>query len=242
MKKVAIVQSNYIPWKGYFDLIASVDEFVLYDDVQFTKNDWRNRNRLKTPQGATWLTIPVTHRFGQLIQDTMVSNLAWSKKHWGNIRQSYTSTLHFKEYAPLFERLYREIASERYLSAINYRFLREICLILGIKTPITWSRDYRFINGQTERLVDICRQAGASEYLSGPNARKYLKEKCFSDAGIKLTYIDYLGYAPYRQLYPPFEHAVSILDLIFNEGPDAPKYLKNLVGRISRKLEAGTTQ
>ncbi len=226
MKKVAIVQSNYIPWKGYFDMIASVDEFILYDDVQFTKNDWRNRNKIKTPRGVAWLTIPVRHRFGQLIQETTVSDPAWVQQHWRSLLQNYAKALYFREYAPLFENLYREIAGEQYLSAINYRFLREICAILGIRTSITWSRDYCLVDGKTERLVDLCRQAGAGEYLSGPAAKDYIQEKLFSDADITLAYMDYSGYPDYRQLYPPFEHRVSIIDLIFNEGSNAINFMK----------------
>jgi len=240
-KRIAILQSNYIPWKGCFDMINSVDEFILHDTVQFTKFDWRNRNKIKTPRGVIWLTIPVRHISGQLIQETRVSDPAWSRKHWNRIMQNYAKALHFKEYKPLFESLYLDIAGEQFLSAINYRFLREVCAILGIRTPITWSRDYRLIDGQTERLVDLCRQAGADEYLTGPAAKNYIQEKLFSDAGITLTYMDYSGYPEYRQLYPPFEHRVSILDLIFNEGPDAPKYMKSFVGRKAVKPVAGGT-
>ena len=228
-KRIAILQSNYIPWKGYFDLINSVDEFVLYDTAQFTKNDWRNRNKIKTPRGISWLTIPVCHNFGQTIHETRVSDPAWGPRHWSSLLQNYAGAPHFREYASLFEGLYRELDGEQYLSAVNYRFIREVCEIIGIGTPITWSRDYRLVDGKIERLVDLCRQAGADEYLSGPAARDYIHEEPFSDAGITLTYMDYSGYPEYRQLYPPFEHRVSILDLIFNEGPEARRYLKSFV-------------
>jgi hypothetical protein len=240
-KRIAILQSNYIPWKGYFDLINSVDEFILYDTVQFTKNDWRNRNKIKTPRGIVWLTIPVLHNFGQTIHETRVSNPAWSQRHWSILLQNYAKAPHFREYRPLFESLYRDIASEQYLSAINYRFMCEVCSILGIRTLITWSRDYRLADGKIERLVDLCRQAGADEYLSGPAAKNYIQEKPFVDAGIMVTYMDYSGYPEYRQLYPPFEHGVSILDLIFNEGPDAQKYLKSFAQRSAEMpVEGGT--
>ncbi|HVM70408.1 MAG TPA: WbqC family protein [Anaerolineales bacterium] len=226
-KRIAILQSNYIPWKGYFDLIDSVDEFILYDTAQFTKNDWRNRNKIKTPKGIMWLTIPIRHNFGQTIQETLVSDPAWSSKHWSSLLQNYSKTFHFKDYAALFERIYHEIASEQYLSLINYKFICEICAILDIKTPITWSRDYRLVDGKTERLVHLCQQAGANEYLSGPAAKDYIQRELFTKAGIKLTYMDYSGYPEYLQLYPPFEHKVSILDLIFNEGANARKYFKS---------------
>ena len=240
-KRIAILQSNYIPWKGYFDLINSVDEFILYDTAQFTKNDWRNRNKIKTPQGVIWLTIPVRHSFGQTIQETRVIDPTWSRKHWKSLLQNYAKASHFREHEQLFECVYRGISGEQCLSVINYCFLHEVCAILGIRTQITWSRDYRLVDGQTERLVDLCRQAGADEYISGPSAKDYIQEKPFLDAGIKLTYMDYSGYPEYRQLYPPFDHGVSILDLIFNEGPDAPKYMKSFVGRSADKPVAGGT-
>lgn len=229
-KRIAILQSNYIPWKGNFDMINSVDEFILHDSVQYTKGDWRNRNKIKTPKGTIWLTIPVCHGSGQSIQETRISDRSWTLTHWNQLVQNYSRAPHFKEHKRLFEGIYRSVAGEPFLSAVNHRFLREVCAILDIRTPITWSRDYRLIDGQTERLVDLCRQTGADEYLSGPAAKNYIRETLFSDAGITLTYMDYSGYPEYRQLYPPFEHAVSILDLIFNEGPDAPKFMKSFAG------------
>jgi hypothetical protein len=229
-KRIAILQSNYIPWKGYFDLINMVDEFILYDTAQFTKNDWRNRNKIKTPKGLLWLSIPVRHSFGQLIQDTTVSDHSWPQKHWRSLCQYYANATHFKHYKRQLEQLYREVASETNLSVINHRFITEVSAILGIKTRITWSRDYRLIDGQTERLVDLCRQAGANEYLSGPAAKAYIDDNLFSQAEIKLTYINYSSYPEYSQLHPPFEHAVSVLDLIFNTGPEAPKYMKSFLG------------
>jgi hypothetical protein len=226
-KRIAILQSNYIPWKGYFDLIKSVDEFILYDTAQYTKNDWRNRNRIKTSRGLAWLTIPVFHRFGQLIQDTVVSDAGWGQRHWGSLLQNYSAASHFGEYKGFFEAIYKEGASEPHLSAINHRFLTTFCGILGITTPITWSRDYRLADGQTERLVDLCRQTRATHYLSGPAARAYLNVELFTRCGIEVSYIDYSGYPEYPQLFAPFEHGVSVLDLIFNVGGDAPRYMKS---------------
>jgi hypothetical protein len=226
-KSVAILQSNYVPWKGYFDLIGSVDEFILYDTAQFTKNDWRNRNRIKTPRGVSWLTIPVSHHFGQSIEDTTVSDPLWTRRHWDQLRQNYQDADHFREFGPLFEKVYKEVGDSRYLSAINRRFICAVNQVLGVKTVITSTRDYRLVDGQTERLVDLCRQSAADVYVTGPAAKAYLQEGLFSSAGIEIRYADYSGYPDYRQLYPPFAHDVSILDLIFNEGANAPKYLKS---------------
>ncbi|MGO8672286.1 MAG: WbqC family protein [Capsulimonadaceae bacterium] len=225
-KTVAIIQSNYIPWKGYFDLIAGVDELILYDDVQFTRSDWRNRNRIKTPQGPQWLTIPVCikGRLGQKIRETAVREPNWGRSHWQSLMHNYARAPHFRKYAPVFEPLYAA-SEERMLSRINYRFLVAVCDILGIPAKLSWSMDYDLTEGKTERLVSLCRQATAKEYLSGPAAREYLDESLFQAAGIHVRYMDYSRYPEYRQLFPPFEHAVSILDLIFNEGPEAPKYM-----------------
>ena len=226
-KKVAILQSNYIPWKGNFDLINLVDEFILYDDVQFTKNDWRNRNIIKTQHGLKWLTIPVSKKsLSQAIKNTIHTDSSWTKKHWNSIVASYAKAPYFHEYKELFQQLYL-LCSEQYLSRINFRFLKAICDILGIKTKLSWSMDYHLFDGKTERLVELCRQSGANTYLSGPAAKDYINHQLFQEAGIELRYVDYTGYPDYHQLFPPFEHAVSIIDLIFNEGPNATKYMKS---------------
>jgi hypothetical protein len=225
-RRLAILQSNYIPWKGYFDLINSVDEFILYDTAQFTKNDWRNRNRIKTLRGPIWLTIPVFHHFGQSIQEVVISDRGWAPKHWATISQSYARAPHFADYKDWLAALFRAAADEKNLSRVNWLFLSEICGLLGVKTLISWSSDYSLVEGQTERLVNLCKQVGATEYVSGPAARAYLDERLFEQEQITVTYIDYSGYPEYRQLYPPFEHGVSILDLLLNEGPNASRFMK----------------
>jgi len=225
---VAIVQSNYIPWKGYFDLINLVDEFILFDDMQYTRRDWRNRNLIKTRAGIKWLTIPVAVKgnYFQKIKDTRVSDSGWARQHWDSIVHNYSKAQHFAPYRELFEALYLD-SRESFLSQINYAFLTAICKILGIDTRITWSDDYISVEGKTDRLVNLCKQAGATTYISGPAARDYIDQTLFNDANISLEYMDYSSYPEYRQLFPPFEHGVSIIDLIFNEGPDARKYMKS---------------
>jgi len=227
-KKVAIVQSNYIPWKGYFDLINSVEEFILYDDAQFTRRDWRNRNKIKTPNGLLWLTIPVKvkGRYHQTIRETIISDPEWPRKHWKSITANYSQAQHFHEYEYLFADLYLNCKT-KFLSQINYRFLIEVCEILGIDTKLSWSMDYHLAGEKTEKLVGICEQAGATTYISGPAAKTYINEKLFEEKGIALEYMDYSGYPEYNQLFPPFEHYASIIDLIFNEGPNAPGYMKS---------------
>ena len=228
-KKVAIVQSNYIPWKGYFDLIAAVDEFILYDDMQYTKRDWRNRNKIKTPNSTIWLTIPVQvkGRYHQSICETQIHDPNWTINHWHSILRHYKKAPFFKMYHDFFQALYRN-CSDKYLSKINYRFIKAIVVLLGIDTKLSWSWDYGIIDGKTERLVDLCQKAGATEYISGPSAREYIEPDFFEQAGIKLSFINYSDYPEYPQLYSPFEHQVSITALLFNTGSDAKKYMKNV--------------
>ena len=227
MKKTAIVQSNYIPWKGYFDIIALVDEFIIFDDVQYTSRDWRNRNIIKTPQGPLWLSIPVISKNSrQKINQIKVADKSWAKNHWETIRRNYTKSTYFEKYKDCFESIYSELTEYDFLSEINLRLIKEINKILGISTIISDSKDYNLIEGKTERLLQLCIDSGAGEYVSGPAAKEYLDGNLFKDAGICLTWMDYDGYSEYTQLNPPFIHGVSVLDLIFNEGENAVKFMK----------------
>lgn len=226
MKKVAIVQSNYIPWKGYFDMIASVDEFILFDDMQYTRRDWRNRNQIKTPQGVQWLTVPVRvkGRYLQTIRETELDGADWAASHWNSLKQNYSKARHFQEIAEWLQPLYQQ---EFYLlSGLNRAFIEAVCRYLGIGTTISSSWDYVLADGKTERLVDLCAQAGGGTYVSGPAARDYLVPEVFQAAGVKLEWFDYSGYPEYPQLWGDFVHGVSILDLLFNCGRDAARYMR----------------
>jgi hypothetical protein len=227
-KSLAVVQSNYIPWKGYFDLINMVDEFILFDVVQYTRRDWRNRNLIKTPQGLQWLTIPVDvkGKYLQKICETRVSDPNWAIKHWTNIAHNYGKAKHFRENREIFESLYLG-STEEYLSQINHKFIREICNLLKIKTRITSATDYPSVEGKSERLIALCKAVGANHYVSGPAAKAYMDEPLLAAEGIHLSYIDYSGYPEYFQLHGEFEHGVSVLDLIFNEGAAAPSFMKS---------------
>jgi hypothetical protein len=227
LKRVAIVQSNYIPWRGYFDLIAFVDEFVIYDDMQYTKRDWRNRNRIKTSQGLQWMTVPVQvkGRYHQKIRETLIDGTDWAKSHWRTLEFNYRAAPHFAEIADWLEPIYLEEQHDT-LSLLNRRLLEAICGYLGIGTSLTNSWDYELADGKTERLANLCCQAGATEYVSGPSARSYVDEGVFDELGIRLTWFDYDGYRDYAQLWGAFEPAVSILDLLFNVGAEAPDYLR----------------
>jgi hypothetical protein len=239
-KRIAVVQSNYIPWKGFFDLIAAVDEFVLYDDVQYTRRDWRNRNRIKTEDGLLWLTVPVNvkGRYLAAIKDMNVADRSWAAHHWKTIVHNYGRASCFDEVAAWLEALYTEAERLSRLSEINRLFIDATCRALGISTRLSWSMDYDLVPGKTERLVGLCRQAGATEYLSGPNARAYLDEERFRAAGIDVLYADYDGYPEYRQLHPPFVHTVSVIDLLLNEGSRAHRYLKR--SAVAGRQDPGT--
>jgi WbqC-like protein family len=225
---VAILQSNYIPWKGYFDLIARVDEFVLYDDVQYTRRDWRNRNRIKTAQGPMWLTIPVRvgGRYLQRIRDVEVEDAGWAEKHWRSIVHHYAAAAAAGDHRGALEELYRT-APRRWLTEINEHFLRGICGLLHITTRLRRSSELDLGGDRSERLVNMCRQLGASTYVSGPSASTYLDASRFQAEGIDVVWADYSGYQEYRQLHPPFDHHVSIVDLLMNEGREARKFLKH---------------
>jgi hypothetical protein len=225
-KTVAILQSNYVPWKGYFDLMQSVDEFILYDDVQYTRRDWRNRNRFKSPDGVRWLTIPVQvkGRYLQRIDETLVSDQDWAGKHWSTLLAWYGKAPFFERYCPALEEVYLGM-KESHLSRINRRLLEVLMELLGIITPIRWSTEYAASGSKTERLLSLCQAAEATCYLSGPAAREYLDEDHFRAHGIGVRWMSYEGYPTYDQLYPPFDHHVSVLDLLFNVGDEAPNYL-----------------
>lgn len=227
MKKILITQSNYIPWKGYFDAINSVDEFVLYDDMQYTRRDWRNRNRIKTPQGVKWLTIPVEvkGKFSQKINETKVSEPNWAEDHLKSILMNYAKAPAFAEIKDWVIHLYRNVPSDN-LSEINYWFLKEITAWMNIPVRFSFSSEYILEEERTERLVSICRQLQATDYYTGPAARVYMEEEKFNQSNIQVHYFDYSNYPEYDQLYPPFDHGVTILDLLMHTGRNFSNFMK----------------
>jgi hypothetical protein len=208
-KTIAILQSNYIPWKGTFDLIRSVDELVILDSVQFTKNDWRNRNRIRTPNGPAWLTIPIqtAGRFSQRIAEAEVADTRWARRHWRTIAQNYSRAPQFRRYAEELEQAYHEAGREPRLSRINRLFLDLICGWLGIGTKITSADCYPDDPDRVERLIGICQAAGAGRYVSGPSARGYLDLRRFEQAGIAVEFLNYDGYPT---------DPLSVIDTILN--------------------------
>jgi hypothetical protein len=224
-KRLAILQSNYIPWKGYFDIIHDVDLFLFYDDVQYTKNDWRNRNRIKTANGPTWLTIPTGSDLNRLVCEVPLPDMRWAQKHWKSLQQAYSAAPHFKRYESFLRDVYLGKQWQG-LSELNQFVITSIARDhLGISTSFADSRDYPTQGRKLDRLMDLIARVGPETYVSGPSARDYIDPSRFEDLGVELVYKSYDGYPEYPQRHPPFDHAVSILDLLFNVGPDAPAYI-----------------
>jgi hypothetical protein len=224
-RTVAIIQSSYIPWKGYFDIIHEVDEFIFLDDVQYTVRDWRTRNRIKTANGSMWLTVPAGSDRNRLLCDVPIQNDGWQKKHWKAICHNYSRAPHFGTYRSFFEEIYlgRDWSN---LSEMNQYVTRRIASeLLGIKTLFTDSRSYEAQGQKLDRILSLIELSGAARYLSGPSASGYLEAEKFNALGVALDLKDYSDYPGYSQLYPPFEHGVSIIDLIFNVGPEAPYFI-----------------
>lgn len=224
-RSCAISQPNYIPWKGYFDLIRSVDEFVFYDTAQYTKGDWRNRNRLKTPQGTCWLTLPVSKEAHRLrIAEVMVLNNHWKRKHVDSWQAHYARAASASEMLPLVRRWYDECTTDRLVSVCTH-FVGRISEFLGIQTRTHLSSEWELPHDRNAKLVSICKSLDCNRYVSGPAARAYLDEQVFGDAGIEVEWFDYSGYPEYDQPHPPFRHDVSVLDLLLCTGSEAIRYL-----------------
>ena len=220
-RTVAVLQSNYLPRKGYFDIIHDVDLFVFHDDLQYTKGDWRNRNRIKTAHGERWLTIPVGTSEHRRICDVTLPSSDWAREHWRQIEAAYRSAPYFERYREYFERIYLG-TSWRWLSELNQIVISGIARdFLGITTAFTDSRSMGLTKTKADRVLEILERTDATDYVSGPAARAYITDDEFAAANIQVTWKDYAGYPQYEQLHPPFSHQVTILDLLFHTGPRA---------------------
>lgn len=222
--RVAILQSSYIPWKGFFDIIHDVDTFVFYDDVQFTRQDWRSRNRIVSNGSPVWLSIPAGSDIKRLINEVKFADSSWQHKHWATIRHAYSKSPYFKDYAASLEEVYLG-RSWKSLSDFNQHMIRVIANMLGIKVDFVDSAALGVQGAKTERLINVCRKIGATHYLSGPSARAYIEPELFERENIELAYKNYSDYPQYPQESESFEHAVSVLDLLFNTGSSAPEFI-----------------
>lgn len=226
MKKIAILQSNYIPWKGVFDMINQVDEFIFLEDVQFTKRDWRTRNQIFYNENKIWISIPTkkANRDAYVNSITIDETQFWRISHYEKIRQCYLKHPFFKDYSWLLDEIYLNNRNTN-LSQFNINVIKNISNILGINTKFSISTDYKTFKINDDKLIELCKLSGATTYLSGPAGRDYIDETKFINESIILEYIDYSGYPSYYQKSNNFDHNVSILDLIFAVGTDAAWYI-----------------
>ena len=224
-KRVAVLQSNYIPWKGYFDIIHDVDLFIFHDDLQYTKNDWRNRNKIMVQGKPIWLTIPVGTNEHRQIIDVQMKDKSWQRTHWLRLKMSYGRLPGFKLYEDFFYYVYME-KEWQYLYELNRYLIEHISRdFLGCITEFADSRDYPTYGAKHEKLLSLVQAADADVYVSGPAAKDYIVEEDYKRAGIAIVWKDYAGYPKYSQMSEIFTHQVSILDLLFNMGKDAPEYI-----------------
>lgn len=227
-KSVAVIQSSYIPWKGYFDLIASSDAWVVYDDAQYTRRDWRNRNRIKGPHGLVWLSVPVKvkGRYTQAIRETEIADPRWARKHLATIEHAYARTPHFERYREAMARAYADCGGYGLLSEVNAHLLAWLLGELAITTERHDSAEFDLRGDATDKLLRMCLDLGADRYLSGPAARSYLDTRRFEEHGIRVEWMNYDGYPEYPQPHGAFEHAVSVIDLLMCTGPEARRFMK----------------
>ena len=232
--KAVILQPSYIPWRGYFHQIQKADVFVFYDDVQYDDRGWRNRNRIKTRSGTRWLTIPVVSQ-GAQIRKTPINQIGicwdrpWAQKHWTAIRHSYAKAPCFRRYAPLLDDLYNR--RPQLLADFTIDLTVTLARELGLDgTRFLRSSSLTVQGARTDRLLALLRAVGADHYISGPSAREYIDEDQVRAAGVTLEYMQY-DYPEYEQLYPPYDPFVSIVDLLFMKGPEAPRYIWDSTGR-----------
>jgi hypothetical protein len=227
--KCVILQPSYIPWRGYFGQIQRADVFVFYDDVQYDKHGWRNRNQIRTAQGRQWLTIPV-HSHAVIEKSIPINKVQidwskpWNKAHWKALTFAYARAPFFQKYAPLLESFYQR--RDVYLADFTIELTMALANELGIRhTRFIRSSEMQASGHKTERLVNILVQLGVEQYISGPSARDYIENEKLTEAGITLDYMNY-DYPEYPQLHSPFDPNLSILDLLFMTGPDALQYIE----------------
>lgn len=222
--RIAISQPTYLPWLGYFDLIDQVDTFVFLDSVQFEKQSWQHRNRIKTPVGLQWLTVPVMFRgrFGQQIQEVEIRDGGFSKKHLRAIELNYRRAAFFENYFSQISAIFEKYSSGASLVKLNLELIRWGCEALGIQTSLVRSSELNEPGRRSELLVNLCRRLNADTYISPPGSAVYLLDDLalFADAHIEVSFHHY-QHPEYRQLFSPFTPYASALDLLFNEGPRA---------------------
>lgn len=219
--KIGILQPGYLPWLGFFEQMYHSDVFVIYDDVQYDKHGWRNRNRIKTANGVQWLTVPIlsSGKNKPLIRDTRINNSTnWRKKHLASITANYSKALYFQDYI----NIYQEVLNREwdYLFDLDMTFIELLCGVLGLERKVVYSSELDVSGDRISRLINICKYFGADVFYEGQAGKAYLDEDLFKSEGIAIEYQDY-QHPVYQQLYGYFEPYLSVVDLLFNEGPNS---------------------
>lgn len=227
MKKIAIIQSNYIPWKGYFHIIQKADHFVFLDTAQYTCRDWRNRNQIKTPQGPKWLTVPTNGSQSIAINQVRIDNTSkWQNNHFAALKQNYNRCDFFSDFLPVLQEIYLD-QKWNSLSELNQFSIKKIAKLLEISTEFHNSKEFILPFGKNEKIISITKQLGGTHYISGPSAKNYIDEKLFEVNGIELEFMSYENYPEYQQPWGNFQHNVTIFDLLFCAGCRTTKYIWN---------------
>jgi hypothetical protein len=223
-----ILQPSYIPWRGYFDMIYKSDIFVFYDDVQYDKHGWRNRNRIKTSSGSRWITIPVYAK-NNIQQNIPINQVRidwsqkWNQAHHDILRQSYKSAPYYKKYELLLKQLYNR--KDPFLADFTIEFIKVLSQELGIrKTEFLRSSTLKVNGKKTDRLAEILLRLGATHYITGPSAKDYLEVDKLNSLGITVEFMSY-NYPEYHQFHGPYDPQISILDLLFMVGPQVQNYI-----------------
>lgn len=225
---IAVLQPGYLPWLGFFDQVKRSDVFVIYDDVQFDKHGWRNRNRIKSPDGPAWLTVPVhVERPGQLILDVRIDNRrAWARKHIGTIRQFYNRAPYLNCYLPILEELLNK-QWERIVD-LDVAIIEQFQQWLKLNSKVVLSSQLSIQGDRSERLVNLCLYFNAGRYLTGNAARDYLDVDLFEKHGIQVEWQNY-AHPQYPQMHGEFVPYLSALDLLLNCGDESTRILSNAV-------------
>jgi len=227
---VTIHQPQYLPWLGYFDKADRAEIFILLDDVQFKKNEWQNRNKIRTSQGWQWLTVPVLHDFGQKINEVQINNeIDWKKSHFKALQLNYGKAPFYRQYIGEFESIYKK--DWEFLADVNIYFIERILEFLGMKTKIVLSSQFKVTEDATQRLVELCKQYKATTYISGKDGQKYMDDKLFKENNIQIVTQDY-QHPVYAQQWnneseEGFLSHMSIVDVLFNHGPDSLNIIRN---------------
>jgi hypothetical protein len=221
---ISIHQPQYMPWLGFFEKMSRADVFVLLDDVQYKKNEWQNRNQIKTAQGKLWITVPVMYHYPERIIDVKLNNdIAWQKQQRKTIELAYAKSPFMDNYTAFLDEVFYQ-KWER-LDQINVFTVKKLAELLGIKTKIICSSEFSLTTSSTPRLVEICKVLSADTYIAGKGGDGYLNTTLFDEANIKLEFQEY-QHPVYPQLYGEFVPNLSILDLLFNCGEKSLEILK----------------